>query len=224
MNYYNITLAYDTKVIGVKNGIYQVELIEKMYDKNTFSKFKAYFLVQNLPLANQLPDFNVEFYFKKFKLTKETSFMSFCPYLNHCHFLINENIQSLFDNFKIQPHKQFKTSLYDTVALNPNDGYKMFFSIVQDWDVIDFKNSVFTSGGYGNIPLIEHKFANHIELNNFNGMTKVKSLALAKKFDNTLDFFHTRLGGLFFSERLKVAIESSNSTGIVFSKKIEVII
>lgn len=47
---------------------------------------------------------------------------------------------------------------------------------------------------------------------------------LEKSFDSTLDFFHTRLEGLFVSERLKTALKESGAAGMVFRKEIDMVI
>lgn len=83
--------------------------------------------------------------------------------------------------------------------------------------MIDFENTVFTSGGFGNNPKIDHKFSEENEMKKFDGIVKVKTLTLSKSFDNSLDFFHTRLGGLFVSEKLKSALEAYGATGINFN-------
>ena len=61
-------------------------------------------------------------------------------------------------------------------------------------------------------------------MNNFNGITRVKTLALSNLFDKSLDFFHTRLGGNFVSERLKFALEEKNITGVIFKNNIQVLV
>lgn len=150
--------------------------------------------------------------------------MSFTPNLKHGHFLVHKKILELFESFNIQYHKDFEAVIYDSPTENLDNNYMLFYCVLQDWDMVDFEKTVFTSGGFGNNPKVEHRFKDENEMKTFNGITKVKTLALKKSFDKTLDFFHTRLGGLFISERLKIAIENSRSTGIVFSRKTEVVI
>lgn len=222
--YYNIELDWDPKVIGVKNGVYQVELDKSVYNKATYSKIDSLFMGNEFT-ANQFhPEIGFKFFFKKFKSTKKTSFMSFTPYLNHCLFLVHNNILELFKSFNMQYYKNFESVIYESNKEQPDDSYKLFYSVLQDWDVIDFKKTVFTSGGYGNNPKIEHKFKNEFDMLNFNGNTNVNTLVFTKSFDKTLDFFHTRLGGLFISEKLKLALEENNATGIKYNKEIQVMI
>ena len=98
----------------------------------------------------------------------------------------------------------------------------MFYSVFQDWNVIDFEKTIFTSGGFGNNPLLEHSFSDENEMKKFNEIVKVKTLALSKDFDTSLDLFHTRLGGVFVSERLKNVLAGNNLTGLIFKSDIQV--
>jgi hypothetical protein len=100
----------------------------------------------------------------------------------------------------------------------------LFYCAFQDWNVIDFQKSIFKSGGFGNIPVTEHQFKNEQEMWNFKGITNIKILALTEDFDSSLDFFHTRLGGLFVSERLKSALEGRGVTGVRVVEDVKVLI
>lgn len=222
--YYNIRLDWDPKVIGVKNGVYQLELDKKVYDKTVYAQIESFFIGGELPTNQIYPNLDYKFNFKKLKSAKETNLMSFTPYLKNCHFLIDNNTLELLNLFNIQRYKAYEALIYDSPIENLNNNYWLFYSVLQDWNVIDFEKSLFISGGFGNNPKIEHKFNDENEMKKFNGVAKVKKLALSKSFDTSLDFFHTRLGGLFVSENLKFAIEENRVTGIRFDNEVEIII
>lgn len=221
--YYNIKLDWNPKVIGVKNGVYQVELDRKAYDKTKYQILDSLFIGGEFSAKQEYPELTFNLYFKKLKSAKKTSFMSFAPYFKHGHFLVNKQILELFGSFNIQRYKDYEAVIYASSNADIDNNYRLFYCVLQDWNVIDFKNTVFTSGGFGNSPKIEHRFLDENDLYNFNGITKVKTLALDKTFDKTLDFFHTRLGGLFVSEKLKLALEESGVTGIIFKNDVEVL-
>lgn len=220
--YYNIRLDWNPKVIGVKNGIYQLELDKKAYDKNLYKELETLFLDGELIPNEQLPEIDLKFYFKKLKSTKMTDFMSFSPYMKHCHFLVNKSTKDLFNNFNIQQHIFFDSIIIDSFNDVINENYMLFHCPLQDWDVVDFSKSIFITGGFGNIPYTEIQFENENELKNFDGITKIKSLGLTDKFDKSLDFFHTRIGGLFVSKRLKLALEDKMVSGILFNNDVEI--
>ncbi|WKK59673.1 DUF1629 domain-containing protein [Sphingobacterium sp. BN32] len=221
--YYNLRLDWDPKVIGVKNGIYQVELDKKSYDKMVYKKLDNLFISSEFTAKQEYPELDFRFCFKKLKSAKKTSFMSFSPYLKHGHFLVEKKTLELLEHFNIQKHKNYETEIFDSNYESYDDNYKLFYCVLQDWDVIDFEKSIFKSGGFGNEPEIEFKFKDENELRNFKGIAKVKTLALTNRFDKSLDFFHTRLGGLFVSEKLKLEFERNNTTGIKFTDEVKVL-
>lgn len=221
--YYNIELAWEPQIIGVKNGVYQVELDKRSYDKKTFAKIESLFINNEFTVNQMYPDLDFSFNFKKLKSAKKTTFMSFSPYLNHCHFLVHKNILDLLLKFNIQKYKTFKSVIYDSPTENLDNNYELFNLVLNNWNLIDFDNTVFTSGGFGNNPKIEHKFSDENELKTFKGIARVKTLAMSKDFDTTLDLFLTRLGGLFVSEKLKLVLEENNATGIKFNNEIKVV-
>ena len=81
---------------------------------------------------------------------------------------------------------------------------------------IDFSESVFYTGGYGNIPLTDHQFANAEEMRNFRPFPQIKALALNNEFDSKLDLFYSRIGGVFISAKLRSAIQSSGAKILYF--------
>lgn len=221
--YYNIDLAWEPKIIGVKNGIYQVELDKKAYDKKAYAVLDSLFISKEFTAKQEYPQVDFKFYFKKLKSAKKTSFMSFTPNLKHGHFLVHKNTLELFKRFNVQKYNDYEAVIYDSPTENLDSDYRLFYCVLQDWNVIDFEKSLFISGGFGNNPKIEHKFKDENDMRKFNGIAKVKKLALSKSFDTSLDFFHTRLGGLFVSEELKLELERNNVTGIKFTDEVKVL-
>lgn len=222
--YYNIELEADPKVIGVHSGVYQAQLDEKAYDKERFKLLDELFLSNEYTPDQKIPEIDFTFYFKKLKSAKKTSFMSFSPNINHGRYLMDSKTIELFESFNIQHHKNFDAIIYDSKKEDFDNSYSLFYCVLQDWNVIDFNKTIFTTGGMGIAPLKEHQFADQNEYKSLNEIKHVKNLALNKDFDASLDYFITRLGGKFVSERLKNALESSGVTGIYFTNKIEVIV
>lgn len=222
--YYNIRLDWDPKIIGVKNGIYQVKLDNTAYQKKAYTILESFFINNEFTAQQEYPEFHFKFCFRKLKSAKKTSFMSFTPYLNHVHFLIHQNVLDLLNDFNVQKYKAYEAVIYDSPTENIDNNYRLFYCVLQDWNVIDFENTVFTSGGFGNNPKIDHKFSDENEMKKFDGIVKVKTLALSKSFDKSLDLFHTRLGGLFVSEKLKSALETYSATGIKFKSEVAVLL
>jgi hypothetical protein len=221
--YYNIELAWEPEVIGVKNGIYQLELDKEALIPNHYTYIESLFISGVLAANEYPPEVNFKIIFKKLKSARMTSFMSFSPYFNNCHFLVHKKVIKLFNNFNIQRHKYFEVTINDSFEKDGNNEYRLFYMSPMDWGVIDYDRTVFTDGGFGNVPRIDHSFKNETERRKFMGITKVKRLALLKDFDFSLDIFHTRIGGLFISEKLKIELEANNVTGVNYRSDVLVI-
>jgi hypothetical protein len=222
--YFKLKLSSDPKIIGVRNGIYQVELMEKVFTKEYLKKLDSYFHTgSSWTLKDALPDFSVYFQFKKLKLTKETNFMSFCPHFNNCLFLIDDRSLKLLESFNIQSHQLYPSIISDPINSEEIHSYKMFFALMQDYDIVDFSKSVFYTGGYGNVALTDHQFSNGEEMRNFRPFPQIKVLALNNEFDSKLDLFYSRIGGIFISEKLRSALEQNGVTGLEFDNSVEVI-
>ncbi len=221
--YYTINLECEPKVIGVQNGIYQVSLDQKAYSKESWRQLISDFKSTAFNPNDQGPEIDYKLHFKSLKSAKWTTFMSFSPFLNHCHFLIQRDILELLKSFNFQPSRDFEAEIYDSKTMNLDNSYRLFYSAFQDWNVIDFSRTVFTSGGFGNQPKLEHVFKDEEEMKNYTGIIHVKTLVLSKDFDNSLDFFHPRVGGLFVSEKLKLVLEKNDITGVDFSSRVQVV-
>jgi len=221
--YYSLELDWNPKVIGVRNGVYQLELDESQYESRDLELLKLTFTDHNLLAKKRYPKIGFPLYFKKLKLAKETTFMSFSPNLIHCLFLVQTRLLEVFNLFNFQEYKVYETVISDFNTKTVNKSYHLFYTVIQDWDVINFEGSIFTSGGFGNIPHTDHHFSSEKELKEFNGILKLKTLALSKKFDPSLDLFHTRLGGVFISERLKNALEEQKVSGVIFKSSVRVV-
>lgn len=222
--YYNLEYNVEPKIIGVRNGAYQVELDKSRYTNEEYAKFESTFIKTEFTAQKYYPEEDFCFYFKKLKSAKETSFMAFCPFIKHGLYLINSDTLRLMQSFNIQRHKTYRAIIHDTKLNIDNASYSVFYSVLQDYNVIDFRKSIFTSGGHGNNPLLNHTFTNEIEKKKYPDLTHIKTLALSKEFDKSLNLFQTRYGGIFVSERLKNALEADKVTGIEFRKRVYVIL
>jgi hypothetical protein len=82
-----------------------------------------------------------------------------------------------------------------------------------DFDVIDFKESIFFTG-----PLNGKEYVRVNSLSEYKnaGHMMPSKLVLNEKFDKSLDFFSLRTGGMFVSERLRDEFLKRCLTGVEF--------
>lgn len=217
MRYYTLRLPSDPKVIGVDNGIAQVEIRgDKFSDQTMYDRIKEFFRVKNYwSRESFVPDFEIRFeYAESLKNAILTDFLSFSPYFIACPFMISQKVVNVFKEFNIQDHYLYPVALFKEDDLI--DLYEMFYCPLLDYNIIDFSRSSFSTGS----PLRGkkfHSFGSKDEFLDFlhkDPFVDVEELALSESFDKELDFFVARIGGMFISERLKNAIEGAGLTGV----------
>lgn len=217
MRYYTLRLPSDPKVIGVDNGIAQVEIRgDKFFDQAMYHKIESFF--QGLDYWSKesfVPDFEIHFeYVEVLKNAILTDFLSFTPHLMASPFMISQRVVTVFENFNIQNYYLYPVALFKEDDLT--DLYRMFYCPLLDYDMIDFSRSLFSTGSALRGKKF-HSFATKREFLDFlhkDPFIKVEELALSALFDKKLDFFMGRIGGMFVSERLKKAMEIEGLTGI----------
>ncbi|NVO86601.1 hypothetical protein [Hymenobacter terrestris] len=209
---YKLTLPSDPKVIGVRNGIMQVEICDDAFlaavRSAPFNETEGVFSDPAKALA--ITGLRVV------PRAKLTDVLSFGPMLYGFPFLVKRKTLALLSAFHTRITHVFP------VALNPDEHGLNAYSLVRfqrlDLDCIDYARSTFYTGS----PLLgnyqQHRFSNHAAFGEaFNSFLALpEHLVLAPHVDRTLDLFY--LGsGLYVSERLKKALEQEKTTGIKIS-------
>lgn len=216
-----ISMDAEPKVIGVQNGVYQVELDEKRYSKKDLKELMDMLVIYPPSSTDVAPDLLWPLHFKKLKSAKLTSFMGYCPYFSHCPFLIDQKVVDILKEFKIQNHRLYPIHLYDQGQEITATKYYLLFMVFLDWDLVDYPKTVFYRGGYGDVPKVKYQFNTREEWYNSDdeGFLELEKLQLNHAFDSELDFFQVRSMGIFISNRLKRAFQENGVTGLVYSKK-----
>ena len=217
MKYYLLRLSSDPKIIGVKNGIAQGEILGNNFiDNKIYQKIIDFFQNPDYWSNNNfIPDFHPNFeYIKVLKGAILTDFFSFTPFLMACPFIISQRVVDLFQDFSIQTYYLFPTKLFQGKEII--DSYKMFYSPLLDYDIVDYSKSVFFTGTTllgKNRHIFNNKFE-YLKFLSANPLTYAEKLVLSKSFNKKLDFFMGRIGEIYISDKLKISIENKNLTGI----------
>lgn len=209
MKYYLFRLSSDPKVIGVKEGS-QVWLDESDPQTKKVLDFRR----ENLNIF-RVPDFDIHISAKLEKNAKLTDFLDFGPYIRFAEFMISERLAEIFGKLNIQEYKLFPVTLYNK-SEKLEDKYYLFSCKPLEYDVINFKDSVFYKGSeilkgeYYRFQTEEEFIAGDKKA--FGSMMPEK-LVMNSKFDSTLDFIRLKIGTTHISEALKDAIEILGITG-----------
>jgi hypothetical protein len=216
MNYHLLRLPSDPLIIGVNNGICQVELDDKKYiDKQAYEQMREYFSGINWWEKECFPNFPIHFHAQVLKGARLTDFLSFSPFFIGCPFLINNEVAKVFGKLKIQEYRLFPATLYDNDKIISKE-YQLFYTRLLEFEIVNFEKSIFFHGSpltgkrrYGKVTNLEEYKAFSKQ-----GNTNLERMVMSEKFDRSLDFFCGRLGGIYASESMKDAIEILGFTGI----------
>ena len=215
--YYTMRLKSDPKVTGVREG--RQAVIPKIDSNRPFFEYFSRYDYLTYIQTHQPPSVDLELHnVKAYKPSKMTSFLSFSPFFSpDCYFLVNDEVKQCFDQFNVQKHRFYKANV---IHLDKPYTYWLFYMPSLGYEVIDFKKTVFYSGG----TIIENRkyhSADSIEkyrkIQNVDRiLLSVEKISFNEIFDQSLDLFQAKLGGLFVSERFKSAILEAGFSNVNF--------
>lgn len=210
MKYYSIQTVSDPKIIGVNNGIMQVEICDDNFLEPMIPlKFNGV----EIDMSEEVKRLKITC-IKKLKKVIMTDFLSFGPDLTWCPFFVTRRTAAILSRFNTSPIHLFPVAIEDSRELND---YSLALIHPLSMDVIDFEKSVFFSGSE---VFIDHRKYHDIPnkeeyIKQFNeNLTRPEHIVLNSSFNSNLDLFYSLGFPLYISERLKLALESNNITGV----------
>ncbi len=227
-NYFQIRRSSDPKVIGMKDGSSQAKIDRAGFQsKEKYDEFYNYFFNRKInpfwEIFGRIPAFEVDLECVRLnKRAKLTDFLSYYPEIFGGNYLINIRIIEILNFFNLPNIKLFDVKLFDDDRIRTD--YKLLFVEVLDYDVIDFKKTIFFKGSsIAGKSFFEINDKNEFEKLKDVSSFQVEKLVLTNKFITGLDFFLTKITDpqIFVSERLKKAFEDANVTGVKIVKEIE---
>ena len=204
--YFPLVLPSDPKIIGVRNGIMQVEICDDAF----LTTLRA-----TDPQSDAVPAGRIRC-LRVLRGAKMTDFLSFGPHLWKCPFLLHERTQALLAPFNTRFTHTFPVEVPGG-APNVND-YALVRVPLLGAGFIDFSRSTYCTGN----DLLNNKqqlrFATPQEfLHSQEWLKWPEHLVLTPAFDRHLDLFNLQGAGLYVSERVKQALEQAQTTGVKFS-------
>lgn len=226
--HYNLTRAWEPKIIGVKDGGSQAEIIRDGFtNKENYDRYMDYFhskhLKENFKRTKTFPPFDISLeYIKMRKGAKLTDFISFFPVLTCAHYLISDKVARIFSTFKMPEYKLYPVVIDNNGELLKN--YSLFYNPPFDFDCIAFDKSIFYTGDKFLGKIVYHRFKNFDEYYVFSqsNLVEVEKIVTKEGFDKELDYFDLRYASLpFISKDLKETFEMAGITGIKFIETTE---
>ncbi|MDO6855328.1 hypothetical protein Q4599_17255 [Cellulophaga lytica] len=219
MTYRRVKKSSDPKIIGVKNGIYQVEIKpnisfqnkkeEKLFDNyfdNSLSYFKS---TEYKPLDKSAITY---IRFIPLKSAYETDIVSHSPNVNAMFGIISDKVLRLIEKFKLPEFIKIRAEIEGF----ENDYFFVGFPIIS-YDLIDFSKSKFYHTKNQIITKVKNK-EDYIENSILSSNLFSQELFLLKKVST--DIFYLQSEGLFFSNKLLSALEKENITGLEITDNI----
>ncbi len=211
--YHRVKKSSDPKIIGVKNGVYQVEIKPKIsfYNKIEERIFDDYF---DKPLSyfrsHEYEPFNESLIktirFIPLRSAKETDIVSHSPNVNAMFGLVSDRTLKLIERYKTPKIIKIKAEIDGF----KNDYFFIGFPIISN-DLIDFTRSKFYDTKNQTTVKINNK-EEYIEKAIISSSLSSQELVLTKKIDT--DMFYLQSEGLFFSDSLISELEKENIIGI----------
>ena len=226
MRYNLISRPSDPKIVGMKNGESQGWIIPKKYNKySDYQEMYDFFVNSYWDKSDFNPPkiFNIE-YVKLNKKAKLTDIFYIAPSFIGCDIAINSKVFGLISNLELRNSFFFPINLYDHSGLKINDTFYLVYTKMIGYEYIDFSNSTFFTGSeilgkrYIGIKDEQH-FLNVL---NENALIKAEKIKLNDRFEH-MDYFTTRLGGPFISEKLLDRFNDFEISGFKLSNRKEIV-
>lgn len=215
--YYLVRTSSDPAVIGVNNGIQQVEIHRSGFEnKSMYDDIMKYWgSFNSWEHRNDYHGVNVELQcVNPLVGAKITSFLSYGPKLLQCPFLISQSVKDTFKKFLLPDVYFYKASV---VTNEEKLNYYLFSCPDFGYSIVDFNKSIFFTGN----ELLGKKY---VKLNDYSEfveygkaarcIVEMEKVVLSSKFNADLDLFVIEAGLLFISEALRNEIIDKKLDGL----------
>lgn len=161
MKYYQIGMTAEPKIMGVANGIHQIEIEKKeMLNDLAYEDFLDFFSTKNINFwkrQNEIKNFKIPVINAKLlKKAKVTDIMGYTENISFLNFVYSEKYISILKAFNLGEYSTFEVAIENVL-----EKYYMLFVETISLDKINFKNSLVISG---------HKATNNIKYHSVNNL------------------------------------------------------
>lgn len=213
-SYIKITNSINSKVVGVNNGAYQVEI-----DEASLEKHPMYDDIERLFFSpiESINDFNKEAINLKLSGLKGnleigakfTDLMSFSPYFFGCSFMVSRTFLNCIKEFKV-PEESYN-GLEVQIENSQSTGFILFLPLIPMQE-IDFLSSTLVESFHPDDSEIPIKsFDQFME---YEGLYEFKEISLPSKYENREMLTIQACNGLFISSELAAKLMGENLTSL----------
>ena len=218
VSYYQLRHSSEPKVIGVRNGVQQVEIQDEgVLSSPSFDQVVKFFCKDVMASDKFVePSFVPKFqYVKPLDKAILTDFLSYGPFFPSCPFMSSETATNVLTSFNVQEHRFYDARVVrNDVAVN----YKIFYCPALGYDVIDFQASKFYLGNF----VVGKEYLNFNSVEEYKEflasnralLVRAEKLSLSSAFDDSLDLMVLKFGGVYVSSRLRDEILRLGLTGV----------
>lgn len=220
MKYYQVSISAEPEIIGVNNGIYQLEVDEKAieYSKD-YDEFKAHFNYNNKEFWNNQNKVKTltppTIKGKMLKKAKVTDIMGYAPEFSFLSNIYSEKYISILKSFNINAY-----TIFDFEIENIIEKYYLMFIETIILEEVNFNKSIVTTGYKVTNNLRYHIVNNLSEYKEFrqkNVISTFEKLAIPKKYCGR-DVIETQAAvHPFYSEKLIDFLLDCGITGLQVS-------
>lgn len=216
--YFQISQSSEPKIIGVRNGVHQGEIVWENFKSNsaendflnnlfTLDKFKAN-QIQPLPEGIEIE------YVKAYKMAKMTDIFGFTPALYGISYFISSKFKEVLEKFNLSYVQFIPVHIYQED--NHFEYWAPYISKHYNEENFDFKKSIFYEKTYGaNKPIVHVTVNNMVDYISRRFNIEPEVLFYNDKFESNLDLLISlNCYGFVVSEQLKDTLVEAKITGI----------
>ena len=207
--YKRVWIETDPRIMGVRNGVYQVELKEnksfvskeeKDYYESYFASDINAFLLEGFKKINEKRITCITYF--PLKGARETDFIVGVPHERGIDFLVTEKCLDVLESFKLPTYNKFKVNIEGFSS----NYFAVGFPMVPN-HFVDYSNSIF-------VDLATKERIQIADREEYKKSFSIGDRKIAVKYRLDYDIIAIQPFGLFFSEKLINAIEMNRLIGL----------
>lgn len=217
MKYYEVNRSFEPKVIGVKHGVYQLEIDEKAIGHSpSYEEFKSFFSSRNSDFWKSQDKLNSlnppTIYGKMLKNAKITDVMGYAPSFRFLDNVYSQKFIDIIKTFDIGAYQTFDFKMNDV----PSKYFLLFIETISN-EKIDFEKSSVITGHKALNNIKHHSISDskeYVQFLNSNPLATFEKIAIDKEHFGKDIISIQAIPNNFYSEKLVDFLLDCGITGL----------